>query len=43
MCPYTGRMTVRQAIRELRELHMVETVTGKGTYVLEPERRPGPG
>ena len=34
ICLYMGRMTVWQAIRELREPHLVETVTGKGTYVL---------
>lgn len=38
----TARMTVRRAVRELRERGLVETVTGKGTYVLAPGRRPGP-
>ncbi len=38
----TARMTVRRAVRELRERGLVETVTGKGTYVLAADRRPGP-
>lgn len=38
----TARMTVRRAIRELRERGLVETVYGKGSYVLAPDRRPGP-
>ncbi len=29
-----ARMTVRRAIRELRERGLVRVVTGKGTYVL---------
>lgn len=28
-----ARMTVRRAVRELRERGLVHTVTGKGTYV----------
>jgi DNA-binding GntR family transcriptional regulator len=39
----TARMTVRRAVRELRERGLAETVYGKGTYVLAPDRRPGPG
>jgi GntR family transcriptional regulator len=38
----TARMTVRRAIRELRERGLVETVYGKGSYVLAPDRRPAP-
>lgn len=38
----TARMTVRRAMRELRERRLVETVPGKGNYVLAPDRRPGP-
>lgn len=38
----TARMTVRRAIRELRDRGLVETVYGKGTYVLAPGRGPGP-
>jgi GntR family transcriptional regulator len=38
----TARMTVRRAVRELRERGLVETVYGKGTYVLAPDRKPGP-
>jgi len=37
-----AKMTVRRAVRELRERGLVETVYGKGTYVLAPDRRPGP-
>ncbi len=36
-----AKMTVRRAIRELRERGLAETVYGKGTYVLAPDRRPG--
>lgn len=40
----TARMTVTRAIRELRERGLVETVPGKGTFVLPPsERRPAEG
>ena len=35
----TARMTVRRAIRELRERGLVHTVYGKGTYVLRPKRQ----
>lgn len=38
----TARMTVRRAMRELRERRLVETVPGKGNYVLAPDRRPRP-
>lgn len=38
----TARMTVRRAIRELRDRDLVETVPGKGTYVLAPGRRRRP-
>lgn len=38
----TARMTVQRAVRELRERGLVETVYGEGTYVLAPERGPGP-
>jgi DNA-binding GntR family transcriptional regulator len=34
-----ARDTVRQAIRELRVRGLVETVSGKGTYVLPPDER----
>ena len=30
-----ARMTIRRAIRELRERGLVTVVTGKGTYVVE--------
>jgi GntR family transcriptional regulator len=32
----TARMTVRRAMRELRERNLVRTVHGKGTYVTGP-------
>jgi DNA-binding GntR family transcriptional regulator len=40
-----ARMTARRAIRELRDRSLVETVHGKGTYVVAPGRRrkPEPG
>jgi DNA-binding GntR family transcriptional regulator len=34
-----ARMTVRRAIRELADRGLVETIHGKGTYILAPERR----
>ena len=36
-----ARMTVRRAARELRERGLVETVPGKGNYVLTPSRSRG--
>lgn len=35
-----ARMTVRRAVRELRERGLVTVVSGKGTYVVPPDRRP---
>ena len=37
-----ARESVRRAIRELRDRGLVETVSGKGTYVLPPEERSSP-
>lgn len=37
----TARMTVRRAVRELRERGLVQTVYGKGTYVLAAGRGSG--
>lgn len=34
-----ARMTVRRAVRELRERGLVTVVSGKGTYVFPPETR----
>jgi GntR family transcriptional regulator len=35
-----ARMTVRRAVRELRERGLVNVVSGKGTYVIPPDQRP---
>jgi GntR family transcriptional regulator len=34
-----ARESVRRAIRELRDRGLIETVPGKGSYVLPPEER----
>jgi DNA-binding GntR family transcriptional regulator len=34
-----ARMTVRRAVRELRERGLVTVVSGKGTYVVPPDKR----
>jgi DNA-binding GntR family transcriptional regulator len=36
------RMTVRRAIRELRERGLVKVISGKGTYVIPDDERPAP-
>lgn len=37
-----SRESVRRAIKELRERRLIETVSGKGSFILPPEeRRPG--
>jgi GntR family transcriptional regulator len=38
-----ARMTVRRAIRELRDRGLIRTVYGKGTYVLGAGPAAGPG
>jgi len=35
-----ARMTVRRAIRELRERGLVKVVSGKGTFVVPEDQRP---
>lgn len=38
-----ARVTIRQAIGELRRRGLVETTHGKGTFVVPPEERTPPG
>lgn len=38
-----ARETIRQAIAELRTRGLIETVPGKGSYVLPPSERKPPG
>ena len=37
-----ARETVRQAVQELRRRGLVETVAGKGSFVIPPEERTPP-
>jgi GntR family transcriptional regulator len=34
-------LTIRKAMAELRERHLVVSVQGRGTYVIEPDYGPG--
>jgi GntR family transcriptional regulator len=36
----SSRASVRRAVEELRQRGLVETVKGKGTFILPPEERP---
>jgi GntR family transcriptional regulator len=36
----SSRSSVRRAVEELRQRGLVETVRGKGTFILPPEERP---
>jgi DNA-binding GntR family transcriptional regulator len=40
MYPGVARTTIRRAINRLRELGLVYTVPGRGSYVTPPEDRP---
>ena len=35
-----ARMTIRRAVRELRERGLVKVISGKGTFVLPESERP---
>jgi GntR family transcriptional regulator len=34
-------LTIRKAMAELRERHLIVSVQGRGTYVIEPDYGPG--